>query len=42
MSDGRSTVAEDRAAKGAWGEIFRNGLGLYSALVFAGEPEAVE
>src|ERR1700736_1505755 len=37
MSDGRATTAESQAvAKGAWSEIFRNGLGLYSALVIGG------
>src|SRR6266581_4355199 len=36
MSDGRSTMAEGEAAKGGWSEIFRNGLGLYSALVIGG------
>ena len=36
MSDGRATTPERGAAKGAWSEIFRNGLGLYSALVIGG------
>ena len=37
MSDGRATTVESQAvAKGAWSEIFRNGLGLYSALVIGG------
>src|ERR1700687_3876668 len=36
MSDSRARAPERESAKGAWGEIFRNGLGLYSALVIGG------
>src|SRR5438105_11315652 len=32
----RPTMAEPATAKGSWSEIFRNGLGLYSALVIGG------
>jgi MFS family permease len=36
MSDSSATAPEREVAKGAWGEIFRDGLGLYSALVIGG------
>ena len=36
MSNYRATTLQPEAAQGAWGEIFRNGLGLYSALVIGG------
>jgi MFS family permease len=36
MSDSRATTPERDVAKGAWGEIFRDGRGLYSALVIGG------
>src|SRR5437867_7851221 len=36
MSNYRATTLRPAGAKGAWGEIFRNGLGLYSALVIGG------
>src|SRR5437588_12840078 len=36
MSDSRAISPEREAAKGAWGEIFRGGRGLYSALVIGG------
>jgi predicted MFS family arabinose efflux permease len=36
MNNYRATALQPEAAKGAWGEIFRNGLGLYSALVIGG------
>jgi MFS family permease len=36
MSDSRATAPEREGTKGAWGEIFRDGLGLYSALVIGG------
>src|SRR5438874_13774296 len=32
----RPTMAEPATAKGSWSDIFRNGLGLYSALVIGG------
>src|SRR5215813_14242255 len=32
----RPTIVASSIAKGSWGEIFRNGLGLYSALVIGG------
>ncbi|MBV8578266.1 MAG: MFS transporter [Acetobacteraceae bacterium] len=32
----RAVTAEPGLAKGSWSEIFRNGLGLYSALVIGG------
>src|SRR5271166_4940284 len=35
MRSDRRTAAPE-SAKGAWGEIFRDGLGLYSALVIGG------
>src|ERR1051325_4671474 len=36
MSDIPAKAAEHEAEKGSWGEIFRDGLGLYSALVIGG------
>ncbi len=36
MTDARALPAEPEIAKGAWSDIFRNGLGLYSALVIGG------
>src|SRR6185437_7896906 len=36
MSDIPAKAAEPEAEKGSWGEIFRDGLGLYSALVIGG------
>src|SRR6202162_1788229 len=36
MSVSRVTTAAPEVAKGAWGEIFRDGRGLYSALVIGG------
>jgi MFS family permease len=36
MSDCRATKPERQEAKGSWSEIFRDGLGLYSALVIGG------
>src|SRR5438477_12649175 len=36
MTDVRALSAEPEIAKGAWSDIFRNGLGLYSALVIGG------
>src|SRR5262244_4196075 len=36
MSNYRATTLQREGAKGAWGDIFRNGLGLYSALVIGG------
>src|SRR5882724_2991867 len=36
MSDPRASVPEREVTKGAWGEIFAGGLGLYSALVIGG------
>src|SRR5690242_4263763 len=36
MSDIPAKPAEHEAEKGSWGEIFRDGLGLYSALVIGG------
>src|SRR6266481_3555527 len=32
----RATTVDSGVAKGSWSEIFRNGLGLYSALVIGG------
>src|ERR1700751_2361218 len=32
----RPTTTDSAVAKGSWSEIFRNGLGLYSALVIGG------
>jgi MFS family permease len=36
MSDASGKAALPESEKGAWGEIFRGGLGLYSALVIGG------
>ncbi|HEY1301394.1 MAG TPA: MFS transporter [Stellaceae bacterium] len=36
MQSAPATSADPTVAKGAWSEIFRNGLGLYSALVIGG------
>jgi MFS family permease len=36
MQGARATAVETSLPKGSWGEIFRNGLGLYSALVIGG------
>src|ERR1051325_7238147 len=36
MSDIPAKPAEHEVEKGSWGEIFRDGLGLYSALVIGG------
>src|SRR5436305_8469785 len=36
MHGARSTRADSGIVKGSWSEIFRNGLGLYSALVIGG------
>src|SRR5690242_17016553 len=36
MHGARATTADPGIAKGSWSEIFRNGLGLYSALVIGG------
>ena len=36
MNDASVKPAERGAEKGAWGEIFRGGLGLYSTLVIGG------
>ena len=36
MSQSRARSPEGEATKGAWGDIFRDGLGLYSALVIGG------
>jgi MFS family permease len=36
MHGARATTVDSGIAKGSWGEIFRNGLGLYSALVIGG------
>jgi MFS family permease len=36
MRGARATTADGGVAKGSWSEIFRNGLGLYSALVIGG------
>ena len=36
MSDIPARAAEHEVEKGNWGEIFRDGLGLYSALVIGG------
>src|ERR1700740_3430229 len=36
MDGARATTLELTVAKGSWSEIFRNGLGLYSALVIGG------
>ena len=36
MQGARATTIDPAIAKGSWSEIFRNGLGLYSALVIGG------
>src|SRR5437868_13680554 len=36
MHGARSTRVDSGIVKGSWSEIFRNGLGLYSALVIGG------
>src|SRR5712691_3827039 len=36
MTDASALPADPEIAKGAWSDIFRNGLGLYSALVIGG------
>ena len=36
MSDASTKAVEREVEKGAWGEIFRDGLGLYSTLVIGG------
>src|SRR5246127_237624 len=36
MSDLRATTPEYETSKGSWSEIFRDGRGLYSALVIGG------
>src|ERR1700675_3287072 len=36
MTDARALPAHPEPEKGAWSDIFRNGLGLYSALVIGG------
>src|SRR5260370_20859863 len=36
MSDKSARYPEHEVRKGAWGEIFRDGRGLYSALVIGG------
>src|ERR1041385_9383184 len=36
MSETRAVTASPEIGKGAWSDIFRNGLGLYSALVIGG------
>ena len=36
MSDGRAMPPDRESEKGSWGEIFRDGRGLYSALVIGG------
>ena len=36
MHGARATTADSGTVKSSWGEIFRNGLGLYSALVIGG------
>jgi MFS family permease len=36
MHGARATTVDSGVAKGTWSEIFRNGLGLYSALVIGG------
>src|SRR6266571_2526692 len=36
MTDSRAATAEPDVTKGAWSDVFRNGLGLYSALVIGG------
>jgi hypothetical protein len=36
MHGARATTADPGIANGSWSEIFRNGLGLYSALMIGG------
>jgi MFS family permease len=36
MTDGRAMTSDREGEKGSWGEIFRDGRGLYSALVIGG------
>src|SRR5258708_34786516 len=36
MTDAHALSAEPEIEKGAWSDIFRSGLGLYSALVIGG------
>src|SRR5437660_10048443 len=36
MHGARATTVDSGIAKGSWSELFRNGLGLYSALVIGG------
>src|SRR5215831_9826930 len=36
MSDGRTMSSDREGEKGSWGEIFRDGRGLYSALLIGG------
>jgi hypothetical protein len=36
MNGTRATTVDSTVTKGSWSEIFRNGLGLYSALVIGG------
>src|ERR1700730_15507078 len=36
MHGARATTVDSGIAKGSWSEIFRDGLGLYSALVIGG------
>ena len=36
MSSSSTSAAEPEVKKGAWGDIFRGGLGLYSTLVIGG------
>src|SRR5690242_12075070 len=36
MHGARATTADSGIGKGSWSELFRNGLGLYSALVIGG------
>ena len=36
MQGARTTTVEGSTAKGSWSEIFRDGLGLYSALIIGG------
>jgi hypothetical protein len=36
MNGARATTVDSTVTKGSWSEIFRNGLGVYSALVIGG------
>jgi hypothetical protein len=36
MNGARATTVDSTVTKGSWSEIFRNGLGYYSALVIGG------